>query len=69
MRGINLIKLISSAHHKNSQFLLDIIIRVLKIRIVVVIVGNIRDMMGCIKDLMELNHQLKVRSFYFYQKS
>lgn len=33
MSGINLIKLISNPHHRNSQFLLDIIINVLRIRI------------------------------------
>lgn len=69
IRGINLIKLISSPHQRNSQFLLDIIINVLNTRIDVEIAGNERERMGCIKDLMESNHQLKVRSFYFCLKS
>ena len=69
MSGINLIKLISNPHHRNSQFLLDIIINVLRIRIEDEIAWNEREKIGCIKDLMESNHQLKVRSFYFCQKS
>lgn len=46
MRGINLNRLISSPHHKNNQFLLEIIIIVLIVNVVSISVMNGRLIKG-----------------------
>jgi hypothetical protein len=56
IRGMNLKRFTSSPHHRNNQLFLDSIIMVL-IRSVEVVRRCRGDIMGVIKDLMELNHQ------------
>lgn len=58
INGINLKRLISRPHHKNNQFLLEIIISELIIKVVNISMVNGR-FISHIKDLMELNHQIK----------
>ena len=46
MSGINLSRLISRPHHRNNQFLLEIIIMVLMVNVVSISVMNGRLIMG-----------------------